>query len=241
METKKTHREIKVPQMNARLLADFMAATDVSRGTILRKAKYQPLAPIVQHNEAKPVVANFIRSGSSDLAVLHDKAQALRDRLTDTDFDRLTCDYNADYIQAFIKTHPEIVLPKADVLQGKKGLVLDLNGVRVPVEANLRLRRMTKTNEQRTGLVAFRYAKSKPLSTSVGEWHAALLFGALNELGSDEGETPEAKLSVVIDIWTGAVHAAPGNAATRFTNAKAACTGIVERWPNIKPPSGAVL
>lgn len=54
-EEKKTHKEVKNPQMNARLLADFMAASDIARGTILRNAKYQPIGPVVQHNEANPL------------------------------------------------------------------------------------------------------------------------------------------------------------------------------------------
>lgn len=240
METKKTHREVKVPQMNARLLADFMAASDVARGTILRNAKYQPIAPIVQHDEAKPIVSNFIRSGG-DAGLLHEKAQALRDRLTDTEFDRLHCDYNADYIQRFGEIVDGLELPKADVLPGKKGVSLTLHGVKVPVEVNLRLRRMTKTNELRVGYGALRYAKGKPLNEGVGQWHAAILFGALNEIGPEEGEAAEPKLNVVIDVWTGKVHCAPGNAVTRFNNAKAACAGVAERWPNIKSPPGAIL
>ncbi|MBT9444413.1 MAG: hypothetical protein IV086_01800 [Hyphomonadaceae bacterium] len=240
MEPKKTHREVKNPQMNARLLADFMAASDISRGTIIRKAKYQPLAPIVQHDEAKPIVSNFLRGAGGDVAILSGKAQTIRDRLADSDFDRLRFDYNADYIDRFATTFDKFEMPKADFLPGKS-LTLGLNGVKVPVEVNLRLRRLTTTNKVRVGIAALRYAKGKALSPEVAHWHAALLYGALGEIGSDDGAEAELKLCLALDVWTGTTHAAPGDSITRFKNMKAACTGIVERWPNISPPANAVL
>jgi hypothetical protein len=36
-------------------------------------------------------------------------------------------------------------------------------------------------------------------------------------------------------------HEAPGNATYLFKEMAATCANLVERWPAIKPPTGAVL
>lgn len=186
-------------------------------------------------------MTNYIRGGCGDVGGLLEKAQALRARLTDTDFDRLKCDSNADYIKRCADVVSAMDWPKADMLPGAKGVLLNLNGVKVPVEINFRLRRLTKTNVTKEGFAALRYLKGKPLKVEHGAWHAAILFGAMHEAGSIDGGEPEHKLCLAVDVWAGVAHPAPTDAITRFKNAKAACAGIAERWPNIKPPLGAVF
>ena len=56
MSDKQTHRLVKNPQISARHLADYMAATDIRKRSILVGCKYQTLARVVQHNEAKQIV-----------------------------------------------------------------------------------------------------------------------------------------------------------------------------------------
>jgi hypothetical protein len=55
---------------------------------IIRGCKYQPVARVVQHDEAKRAVSKFIRSGRSDISSLQSEVQRLRDRMTDSEFDR---------------------------------------------------------------------------------------------------------------------------------------------------------
>jgi hypothetical protein len=87
-----------------------------------------------------------------------------------------------------------------------------------------------------------RYSKSRPLPRAVGEWQAALLLGHLRALNAaPDEEDPDGKLCLVLDAQSGALHAAPGDAARRFGQIAAACASIAERWPNVAPPAGAVL
>jgi hypothetical protein len=116
MVDQKTHREVKQPQISVRHLADYMAASEQARRTIVRASKYQPIVRLVQHDEAKQAVGKFIRSGTSDVAALKAAAQRLRDRMADSDFDRDVLDHNADYIDRFAGVASKLELPKAEIL-----------------------------------------------------------------------------------------------------------------------------
>ena len=101
MSQQKTHRDTRKPEITARFLADYMAASEKARRTIVRNCKYRPIARLLQHNDAKLVVGKFLRSRARDDAVLQDKIQQLRNRLADSDFERTLFDTNADYIAQF--------------------------------------------------------------------------------------------------------------------------------------------
>jgi hypothetical protein len=241
MPDQKTHREVKVPQISLRYLADYMAASSQVRRTIIRGCKYQPIARVVQHDEAKIAVSRFIRSGMTDIASLESDAQHLRDRIADSEFDRDVLDHNADYIDRFIKIHSTLNLPAAEVLDPGKPIAMSINGTKVTAEIHFRLRRVTKTNKVRVGAAALRYAKGRPLPALVGEWQSAILFGLLGLSGGKEEAEPELKLCLTVDAHTGACHPAPTNSVSRFNNAEAECASIAERWANIQPPPGAVI
>jgi len=241
MPDQKTHIEVKHPQISIRYLADYMAASEQARRTIIRSCKYQPVARIVQHDEAKRAISKFIRSGRSDISSLQSEAQRLRDRMTDSEFDRDVLDYNADYIDRFAKVYFDLNLPAAEILAPGKSTAVSLYGTKTTCETHFRLRRVTKTNKIRVGAATLRYAKGKPLSLAVGEWQSALLFGLLSLPGVGEGTEPELKLCLTVDAYAGFCYPAPTNAVSRFRNGEAACASIAERWPNIPPPPGAII
>jgi hypothetical protein len=116
MSDQKTHREVKHPQISIRYLADYMAASEQARRTIIRGCKYQPIARVVQHDEAKLAVSKFIRSGLTDIATLQSEAQRLRDRMADSEFDRDVLDHNVDYIERFAQVSSKLDLPNAEIL-----------------------------------------------------------------------------------------------------------------------------
>src|ERR1700686_3588760 len=98
MSVQKTHRMVNEPKISARHLADFMAASERTRRTILRGCKYQPIARLVQHDEAKATVSKFLREGDSNTATLTDKATGLPNSMGDREFDRDLLDHTATYI-----------------------------------------------------------------------------------------------------------------------------------------------
>jgi len=239
MADKKTHREVKSPQVSARYLADFMSASETVKRTLIRNCKYQPIAPVVQHKEAKTTLSHFMSVGG-DLAKVTARAEQLRKMMADDDFTRLTLDSNADYLARFAAVYPEIPLPDAERLPPGKAAAIAINGVKVNVEILFRLRRTTRTNEVRIGGGMVRYAKNRPLNPETGVWQASLLHGYL-QLADEAGEVPEKKLCLTVDAFGGKSYPAPGDAASRFKNMQAACESIAERWDNVKPPDGAIF
>jgi hypothetical protein len=241
MQEQKTHREVKSPRISLRYLADYMFASDVARRTILRNCKYQPIARVVQHDEAKLAVGRFIRSGRADVGALKAEAQKLRERMADSDFDRDVLDHNADYIERFAKVQSGVVLPNAEIVIPGRPMVVQLGDVKLTAELQFRLRRLTRTNKVRVGAGALRYAKGAPLKQAVGEWQSAILCGLIRLSPPEDEAEAELKLCLTIDAFSGSCFAAPTDAVRRFKNAEAACATIAEQWPNIVPPSNVVV
>lgn len=227
--------------MSARYLADYMAASESARRTIVRNAKYTLLARVVQHGEARQIISNFLLDANSKIDFLKEEAQRLRDRLADDDFTRGLLDLNADYIDRFSEIFCQLQLPKAEFLEAGICPPLDIEGVRVRIDLRFRVRRLTKTNKVRLGGAMLRYAKGKPLSPEVAAWQSSIIHGYVNNEHTDEGAAAEKALCLTIDAHAGICHPAPGNAAARFKNIRAACQSIAERWDAIQPPPGAVL
>ncbi len=240
----KTHVRHDRPRMAARDLADYMAASEVSKRTVVRNSRYEPLLHVAHHDEARAVVAKFIADRDTDLSWLAEEAQRIPDRgaAAPEGFERDGAERNAAYVERFAKVWPGVSMPKAAILPAGEAPPLDLNGVQVTVELHFRLQRAApRTNKLRTGAGMLRYSKSRPLPRAVGEWQAAFLLGYLRALDGAPGGEPDGKLCLVLDAQSGALHAAPGDAARRFGQIAAACASIAERWPNVAPPAGAVL
>lgn len=242
MPERPTHRVARQPNISGRYLADFMAASERAKRTILRGCKYRPIAKIVQHNLARRAVTDFLTSGASDIQVLRAEAKRLRAMMADTDFDRQVLDNNADYIDAYAQAYDPCQMPVVMPTSWREDFRVDLNGVQVNPEVRFALSRVTRTNRARTGFVTFRYAKDSPLAEDVALWQSSLLLGCrkLADAGRDDGAEAEGKLCITLDAFTGKAYAAPTDAVSRFLNMKAACATIAEQWPGIIPPEGAV-
>ncbi|MEL7480089.1 MAG: hypothetical protein AAGJ29_00870 [Pseudomonadota bacterium] len=238
---KKTHREVKNPTISSRYLADFMAASQQRKRTIIRDCKYRSIARMMQHKHARERISRFISSPELNLAWLQEQADDLREAIADDDFDRSVLDNNADYIDRFIKMQPNLILPDADYKWSPENEFTQINGVKINTDILFKAQRVTKTNKVRVGAGTIRYAKGKPLGAEVAEWQSAFMFGLCKDGASDGGATAEEKLCLTVCAQSGIAHPAPSDSTKRFNNMKAACATIAERWPNIQPPPNAVL
>lgn len=203
--------------------------------------KYRSTARVVQHADARLTVAGFLRSENRDVNTLLQRADSVRSKLSDSDFEADQNQHNADYIARFAKVFPDLALPDAALEAPGRSAELVLNGVRVTTDIHFRLRRTTRTNKIKLGAAMLRYAKGKALPSDVGEWQSAYLFGYLQFVGLEDQAEPERKLCITIDAYSAAVHAAPSDSINRFHEIEATCATIAERWPNIGPPPNAIL
>src|SRR3546814_19180005 len=116
MLQEKTHREVKAPQISARYLADYMEASEKAKRSIVRKCRYQAIARVLQHSEAKLKAGSFLRRREGDVGALMAAAQELRDRLADSDYERTLYDANADYLDRLATLHKKVLLTEAELL-----------------------------------------------------------------------------------------------------------------------------
>jgi hypothetical protein len=239
--TQRTHVKVAEPEISVRYLADYMAASERKKRTIVAGCKYRPVARLVQHQEARLTISAALRKGVATAEALKERAKSIRAKLATDDFDALTNEINADYVEQFSQVVASMDLPKAEIFPGKIFPVLKINGVKLAFTPNLVFRRLTKTNKVRCGALMLRYAKGKPLDPEIGAYQSSAIFGLLGEHTDEEGSEPEKSLCLTLDAMTGKLYAAPGAAVSNFANMKAACQSIAERWPNIPSPEGAIF
>ena len=175
--TKKTHRMVNEPQISGRYLAEYMAASDVRRRSIITNCKFQPIARVVQHNEAKLQVGRFLRGDIAEVTGLLDEANRLREQMADGDFERDVLDHNADYLERFAEVAGGMTLPNAHCDAPGPCPTMEIQGVRVNADLAVRFRRSTATNKVKTGAAVVRYAKGQELKTEIAEWQSAFVFG----------------------------------------------------------------
>jgi hypothetical protein len=241
MVAPKTHSYRPKPRISARYLADFMAATETARRTIVRDSKYQPRARVIQHEEARATVAKFIRAKGSDVLPLLEEAARLKARLADNEFDRDLYDHNADYIMRFAEMRPNFLMADAEISSPGTAHPIQIEGVTVTFDLQFRLRRVTKTNKILIGAGMLRYSKGKPLPIAVAQWQSALILGYLKETSAEQSAEPHYNLCITVDAYTGLAHEAPTDSVRRYGQIKSACATIAERWPNVPPPNGAIF
>lgn len=237
----KTHVQAKEPVLTVRRLADYMGASEQVRRSIVQSCKYRAIARVVQHKEAQTIIANHLRKPGEGTADLTEKAEYIRNKISDNDFEADVNDHNADYVDRFAEVVAGIELPAAELERGESYLPILINGVKISLTPALRLRRKTKTNKVRVGALMLRYAKGTPLPEPIGLWQSAAIFGFLSNSKLEAAAEPEKRLCITLDAYSGQPYAAPGNAVYRFNEMKAALTTIAEQWPAIPPPKGAIL
>ena len=241
----KTHREVKKPRMDVRFLADYMAAQgrERARRSIIQGCRYQKLARLYNHKDAKAIILPYFSSGGSGpLASLESKANALRERIADSQYERNLYDYNADYLDAFVNSYAMSNMPKADLLPAQPIPTATLSGVTLTFETFARFQRvMQGSNRVRNGALMLRYKKGEALPDEVGAWQSAILFGFMRKYGNYGDVEPEQKLCITLDVFSGLPHVAPSDSINRFAEAEAACATIAEAWANMSPPNGAVI
>lgn len=240
LEPKKTHREVKNPRLSDNKLADYMAASEQARRGILRSCKYQAKTAVIQHQDARKIVAESILNGKLDVAGLANKLAVYEGKITDTDFEAEVKQHNVDYIKSVIQMGADGI-KGTDFVRCKTQKKLDFNGTEISFFPDVLVARTNQRNNRKIGAINLRYSKSAKLPEATAEWQSALMFGVLRDEPFEEESTPELALCQTFDGFNGKIYGAPSNAVYLFKEMKAACIGIALQWPNILPPPGAIL
>lgn len=243
METKKTHKEVKEAQIPITGLADYITASERRKRTVVQSYRYRPTIRVIQYNDGKAIGSNWLRAGAGDTKALRASAYRVRNKLADDDFDVSLNEGNADLLVrlADVFDSDGIELPKADFAPGLDLPSLTIAGIRVTMRVGMLLRRTTRTNKLKTGALIYRYQKGKPLKPTLGAATSAGILGFLKQSGTTENAEPEQRLCVTFCGTAVKAYSAPTNSVELWNEMKAACATIRDMWPNIPPPTGAVL
>lgn len=223
------------------MLADYMAASEQARRTILTKCKYPPKAPVIQHKDAQESISRHLSSACSYEDVVT-RIETLRSGLQATPFDVEVAENNADYLEQYLQTAPALPAQIAETTVAGKLPPLQLEGFTLSCSPHLLFKRVNRRNVPKVGLGFLRYAKGKALAPDVADWQGAIILGYLQKK-LEQGVThtdPDRQMCLTIDVWTGAVRCAPTNAVYRFNEVMARCAGIAQQWHQIPAPAGAV-
>ncbi len=237
----KTHILVNEPEISVRYLADYMAASERKKRSIISDSKYRPAARMIQHREARSVLTTFFVAGKTNASELKERSEFIRNKLADDDYDIAVNEANAGYLERVSQILGDLKLPNANLSIAPKWEPQKINGVKLRFSPHILLDRTGKKNQNQRGALMFRYAKNTPLNPIIAAYQSAAIFGILRDISDKDAEEVDKPLCVTVDAFTGTVYPADGKAATSYLNMKAALASIAERWPNIKPPPGAVL
>lgn len=238
---KKTHYVVKEPTIPVQYLADYMAASNQARRGIVRACKYKSMARTLQHQLARKIISDHILDGNPLPGDLADKAQAIRERVADSDFDVSIHEHNAEFVEAFANGCGGFQLVGFDFAAPMEMPSPNYNGTSVRFVPTLLTYRKTKVNTQKIGAIMLRYSKGKPVVPNIAEWQSAFMFGFFCESPFIEEAKPEVGLCRVLCTVSGNAFSAPSNSVYRFKEMKAVCGDIAERWENVPPPPNAVI
>ena len=234
-----THREIHSPQVTARYLAEYMCASARRQRSILRDSKYQPIAPLPQHTDAKIVISRWCVDNTLDL---YQESSRLRNKQVSGNFQRTLLDNNADYIDRFASIRGNLILPSSDItVHSGNRENRHISGVKVNVEIHLLLQRHAKSNRTKIGLAVLRYSKGSGLNPVEAHWHASFLHEFWKSKNTKSNVDVEKKLCLVIDAYSGKCYEAPSDSRSRYLNMEAACKTIRDQWSNVQKPRHAIL
>lgn len=239
--TKKTHRVAPDPEIPVQYLADYMAASNQARRGIVQKSKYKSLARTFQHQLARKTISDHLLDGNPLPGDLHEKADDIRNRIADTEFDGLLHGYNADFVDAFADVAEKFDFDGFEIVAPEAIENPTYNGTLVRFTPSLLTYRLTKANTQKIGGMMYRYAKGSPVAKEVAEFQAAFMYGFFAEKPFIDEAKPERPLCRVLCAVSGETFTAPDKPIYKFNEMKAVCFDIAEKWDNVPAPPGAVI
>jgi len=236
-----THRLIKYPKISSRFLADYMAASEIRRRTIIRDCKYISTARRLQHDRAMPYISSSLLHGHLVDGGGAKLSAKLRNGPHTTPFQKQKANVNSDAIDHFDTVFNQIELGKPVRTPITDQEPIELGGVEIKPMLAFGVSRFTKTNKLRIGAACIRYSKNNPVKKETAEFQAAFTHGYLRHINMDEALEVEPKLCWLIDAFSGELIEAPSNSVSVFNNISSACYSISERWDKITPPPKAIV
>ena len=102
-----------------------MNASEQARRTILSSCKYQRKTAVIQHKDAKKLIAESITNGKLDVNTLRGKLGIYEGKITDTPFEEDVKQHNIDYVNSVLTMGFDgINGEEFDIVNSNKKLIL---------------------------------------------------------------------------------------------------------------------
>ncbi len=236
------------PRFTVLELAEYMAADDGPRETILRDMKYERIARTLVYRTLNQAVAAYLTSATRDgriLAAARATLEAERDAAMNPK-QRENFVFELRALDAFERSTNALQISGLQIERAPHtGHGVDLQGLHLSCRPTAHIRQVRPRGGSFVGALLIDTAKGIAPRTPAAEarltnamTHAAILLHqyAAATLATDDAR-PSPALSVVFHAHRQERVSAPSNYRRMFRNIEASCRGIVRGWGNITPPA----
>lgn len=229
-----------------------MAADDKPRETILRKLKYERIAPSLIYDKLYRAVVGFLTSPTLDRRVL----DACR---RDLEFERDACaviqrrenlQYELNALDAFERSLNALNI-RSFIFERlpQTGRPVQSEGVHISVRPTVRIRVSRPRGKDLIGALLIDHAKGIPPKTTEAELKltnamshsAAILNRQVSEILAEGGRDDE-KVStehcIIFHTYRQQQVCCPGNSKKMMNNIDAVCRNMARGWAGVEPPAG---
>ncbi|MEX2616966.1 MAG: hypothetical protein WD767_12800 [Alphaproteobacteria bacterium] len=229
------------PRITATKLAEYMTASFARKRAILQENKYPQEVVMVRWTQAERPVSQFVTKGTSDLGFLDNEIDKLNTLTPDTDFKIQNRDLCVEALQNFklLSNQMQFTDFRRSLGPMQRGMPIHMNGVDVSVLPQVILEGVTRKGDRVVGGIKFSFPKTHPLiETAAGylstliHWHCEQHLGNLGRA--------DMRLCHAVDVPTATAYNPPATYKRRRQHLVEACNEIVQRWPNVPPPTGYI-
>ena len=231
-----------IPPYLRNQLAEYLLASPAKRQTIIRNAKFPPVAIIARYKKAKEAINNFLADKARNKKILYDMEGALREteKLSNVSpWERDDARLSIEVLQHFCSFIGNNSLTPIWFSRSNDKSILLINGVSIKISLDLVAHLTAKAGDKVGGLIL---QTSKTItSSSVREEHgrnvATLIWLLVNDKYKSIGE-PDKKICIALDIFGKHMWTTPTSYKRRTNDIEAACTEIKMFWDIIPAPVG---
>ena len=229
------------PTISANQLAEYLLASPAKRQTIIRNAKFPPVAIVTRYKKAKEAIGNFLADDARNKRILYDIEASLKEteQSSKGSWERDDARLSIEVLQHFCSFIGNNALAAIRFSKPNGKSNLSINDVSIKISLNLLAHSSSKSGDRVGGLIL---QTSKTItSASVREEHgrnvATLIWLLVNEKYNSLGE-PDKKICIALDVFGKNMWTTPTSYKRRTNDINAACTEIKMFWDVIPAPVG---
>lgn len=216
-------------------LGEYLAgASPARRRRIILDQKKPATVISARYRAAEEPVRAFFIGGCADESIIDQAVVALRTTPGKTDWATGDRQATADALDQVLKLTPKILAPNRTFrAPPSKPALLSVAGVGISVAPHLIVTSEGKGGPS-VGAIKFHYVQdSASALTKVGSEYVATILHQWLLANPVKGHVASPALSMSVDVFRGAVVAAPTSFVKRLADVEAACEEIAARWPQL--------